>query len=110
MHTGQVPTHNRGVYYILYTMLAAVDQVGWRSTGFVMSQGKLTHGGLVMPQGDIDPGQHCLGQWFVAWRHQTITWINVDMISMSLCGIQLRPTSQEVLKLSIGKVKLKLHI
>ena len=33
---------------------------------------------LVTPYGDIDLGQHWLRQRLVAWRHQTITWTNVD--------------------------------
>ena len=45
----------------------------------ILSQ-TLTHCGLVMPYGDKDLGQHWLRQGPVAWWHQAITWINVDII------------------------------
>ena len=32
----------------------------------------LTQSDLVTPYGDRDLGQHCLGKWQVAWRHQAI--------------------------------------
>ena len=31
------------------------------------------------------------------WRHQAITWTNVDLSSKVFCGIHLRSISQEVL-------------
>ena len=34
--------------------------------------------GLVTPHGAINQSQHYLKQWFAAWRHQAITWTNVD--------------------------------
>ena len=34
----------------------------------------LTHCGPVTSYGDRDLGQHWLRYWFVAWRHQAITW------------------------------------
>ena len=40
------------------------------------------HWGLMMPYGDRDLGQHWLRQWLVAWRHQAITWTNVDLSSV----------------------------
>ena len=42
----------------------------------------LTHCGLVTPYGDIDTGQHWFRQWLLVWRHQTITWTNVDLSSV----------------------------
>ena len=33
--------------------------------------------GLATPYGDIDLGHHLLWWWFVAWRHQA--WTNVDL-------------------------------
>ena len=53
---------------------------------------QLTHWGLVAPYGDIDLGQHWFRQWLVAWRHQAITWTNVD-VSLRSCGIHLRTLS-----------------
>ena len=42
------------------------------------------------PYGDSDLGQHWLGQWLDAWRHQAITWTNVDVSSVRSSGIHLR--------------------
>ena len=42
----------------------------------------LTHCGLVTPYGGTDPGQHWLRYWHVAWRHQAISWTNVDWLSV----------------------------
>ena len=42
-----------------------------------------------MPYGEMDLGQHLLRQWLVAWRHQGITWTNVDLPSNVLYGIHL---------------------
>ena len=55
----------------------------------------LTHCGLVTPHGNIDLGQYCLRQWFVAWKNQAIT--SVDLISKVFCGIRLRSISHKVL-------------
>ena len=38
----------------------------------------LTYCGLVTAYGDIILGQHWLRLSFVAWRHQSITWTNLD--------------------------------
>ena len=38
----------------------------------------LTQCGFMMPNGEIDLGQHWLRKWLVAWWHQIITLINVD--------------------------------
>ena len=43
--------------------------------------------------GDIDLGQHRLRLWLVAWRHQAITWTNVDLSSVRSSGIHLRTIS-----------------
>ena len=45
----------------------------------------LTHWGLVTPYGIGDLGQH--------WRHQAITWTNVDLSSVRSGGIHLRTLS-----------------
>ena len=49
----------------------------------------LTHWGLLMPYGDIDLGQHWLRLWLDAFRHQAITWTNVDLLSEVSCGNHL---------------------
>ena len=53
----------------------------------------LTHCGLVTPYGGIDLGQHWLRKWLVAWRHQAITWTNVDLSSIRYSDIHWRTTS-----------------
>ena len=47
----------------------------------------LTHCGLAVSYGDIDLDQHWLRSWCVAWKHQAITWINVDLSLKVFCGI-----------------------
>ena len=49
-----------------------------------------THWGLATLYGVGDLGQHWFRQWLVAWRHQAITWVNVDLSSVRSCGIHLR--------------------
>ena len=56
----------------------------------------LTHCGQVMPYNNTDIGQHCFRYWFGAWQHQAITWTNVYLSSVVLCGIHLRAISKEV--------------
>ena len=64
--------------------------IGWVHTQNVAwFKFHLTHWGLVTPFGDIDLGQHWLRWWLVAWRHQAITWTNVDL-SVRSRGILLR--------------------
>ena len=58
----------------------------------------LTHCGLVMPYNEIDLGRHWLRQLLLVWRHQAITWTNVDLSSVGFfCVIHLRAISQDVL-------------
>ena len=68
----------------------------------------LTHWGLVTPFGDIDLGQHWLMQWLVAWRHQAITWTNVDWSSVKSTDIHIRAISQEMPQPPITKIYLKI--
>ena len=67
----------------------------------------LTHCGLATPYGDIHLGQHWSREWLVAWRHQAITWTNVDLSSVKSCGIHLRAISHEILKIFTLNVSLK---
>ena len=50
----------------------------------------LTYCVLVAPYGDRDQGQHLLMQWLVAWRHQAITWTNVDLSTIRTRDIHLK--------------------
>ena len=68
----------------------------------------LTHCGLVTPYGYRDLGQHWLKQWLVAWRHQAITWINVDWSSVKSSDVQIRAISQEMSQPSIIEICLKI--
>ena len=58
----------------------------------------LTHCGLAIKYGVIELGrQHWFRWWIAAWRHQAITWTNVDSLSKVFCGIHLKASSKEVL-------------
>ena len=60
----------------------------------------LTHWGLVTPFGDINLGQH--------WRHQAITWTNVDLSSARSSYIHLMAISQEIHQSSVTKLSMKI--
>ena len=67
----------------------------------------LSYWGLVTPFGDIDLGQHCLRWWLVAWRHQAITWTNVDL-SLRSSDVHLRAILLEISEPSVTKISLKI--
>ena len=50
----------------------------------------LTKCGLVMPYDDKALGQHWFRWWLLAWRHQDITWTNVDLSTVKFYDIHLR--------------------
>ena len=52
-------------------------------------------------------GQHWLRQWLIGWRHQTITWTNVDLSSARPCGIHRRALSWD-LKIPVSKTRLEI--
>ena len=68
----------------------------------------LTHWGLVTPHGDRELSQPWLRKWLVAWRHQAITWTNVDWSSVKSSDIHVRAISQEMPQPSITKICLKI--
>ena len=37
----------------------------------------------VIPYGEEDPGHHWLNLWLVVWRHQVVTWTNVDFKTLA---------------------------
>ena len=43
-----------------------------------------------------------------AWRHQAITWTNVDWLSVRSCGIHQRALSWDDLKIPISKTRLEI--
>ena len=61
----------------------------------------LTHCRPVKQWGEIDLGQHCFRQWFVAWWHQTITRNNADLSSKVFSCIQQGEISNEMCMNSI---------
>ena len=69
---------------------------------------ELTHWGLVTPYGDKDLGRHWLRYWLVAWRHQVITWTNVDLSLVRSSDIHIRASSQEVPEPSITEIIWKI--
>ena len=66
------------------------------------------HCGLVTPYGDKDLCQHWLRSWLVAWRHQAITWTNVDLSSVRSNDIHLTAISQEITQQSIIEISLQI--
>ena len=64
--------------------------------------------GLVMSYGDRDLGQHWFRKWLVAWRHQAITWTNIDVTSERSSDIHLRTISQVISLPSITEISLKI--
>ena len=48
---------------------------------------------LTAPSHYLLVSQHWFRQWLVAWRHQAITWTNVDLSWVRSCGIRLRTSS-----------------
>ena len=68
----------------------------------------LTHCGLVTPYGGRDLGQHWCSKWLVAWRHQPITWTNVDLSSIRSHYVHLRAISLVISQPSVTKISLKI--
>ena len=86
-----------------------VWQIQWHtSIHWPKPQITLNHCDLVTPHGVQELDHHWSRQWLVAWRHQAITWNNVDISSVRSNGIHLRTISQEMLELSIFVWKLRL--
>ena len=56
----------------------------------------LTHCGQVTPYVNIERGQHLLRWWVDAWRHQVVTWTNVELPSVRVGDNYLRAISQEM--------------
>ena len=50
----------------------------------------LNNCGFVTPYSDIELEQHWVRLWLVAWRHQAITWTNIDLSSVKSCALHLR--------------------
>ena len=68
----------------------------------------LTRRGLVTPYGDIDLCQHWLRWRLDAWRHQAITWTNIDWPPVKSNDIHIKAISQEMPQSSITKICLKI--
>ena len=84
-----------------------VRLIGWRQSSIKIARDDVNHYGLVMPYSNIDLGQHWLGQWLAAWRHQAITWANVDLPSVRASDIHLRAILQKIHQPPIIEISLK---
>ena len=82
---------------------APIDEMG-AQTSNELQWLNLTHCGLMTAYGGRDLGQHWFRQWLVAWRHQTITWTNVDLSSLRSSDVYLRAIS----KPPVNKISLKI--
>ena len=58
------------------------------------------------PYGNINLDQRWLRQWLVAWRHQAITWTNVDLSSVRSSGVHLSAILQEMPQPSVTEISL----
>ena len=67
-----------------------------------------THCGLVTPYGDIKLGQQLIRWRLFAWRHQAITWSNVDLSAVRSIGIHLMANSLEIPQPAFTKISLKI--
>ena len=67
-----------------------------------------THCALVTPYGDRYLCQHWLRYWLVVWRHQAITWTNVDLSSLRSIDIHLRASSFKIPEPSVTEIGLKI--
>ena len=103
MH-GEVITVYLSAWISNYTHCIMCDEIIDLCHNF---DGSLTHWGLLTPYGDRDLGQHWFRLWLVAWRHQAITWTNVDWSSVKPNGIRIRAIRQEMPQTSITKLCLK---
>ena len=66
--------------------------VPWKAAEYYI----LTQRVLVTSYCERDEGQHWLMQWCVIWRHQAITWSNVDLLSARSGDIHPRAISLEI--------------
>ena len=62
------------------------------------------HLGLVTPCGDIDLGKFWLRLWLVAWRHQAITAINVDLLPVKPSDIRVGVIPQPPITKIVWKI------
>ena len=66
------------------------------------------HCSLVTPYGDTELDRCWLRKWLVAWRHQPITWTNVDLSSVRSRDYHLRAISQEIPQPPINEISLRI--
>ena len=74
----------------------------------VLCHNELTHCGIVTPYGDRDLGQQLFRWWLVAWRHQAITWINVEVSALRSSDVHLKAISLEISQPSVTKISVKI--
>ena len=93
---------------IMINHIFIVDICNKRWGQIYLQLGTLTHCGLVTPYGKRYLNQHWLRYWLVAWRHQAITWTNVDWSSVKSNDIDISAISLEMPQPSITKICLKI--
>ena len=62
------------------------------------------------PLGNTDLGQHWFRLWLGAWWHQTITWTNVDFLSVCSNANHLRVIPQEMTQPSVIEISLNITL
>ena len=70
----------------------------------------MLHRGSVTPYGDIDLGQYWLSLWIDAWRHQSITWTNAHLSSVSSHSIHHRASPYIDFKVPISEPRSNTHV
>ena len=84
------------------------------SSKIVSLKNRLTDCVLVTPYGDIELGQPGLRYWLIAWRHQGITWTNVNLSWVRSIYIHLAAISftdqPPITKKYLKTTPLKFHV
>ena len=104
IHQWKFQQHRPGEIKKKLTKKIYVEMLSW----VILLTPFLTHCGLVMPYGSRDLGQHWFRLWLVAWRHQAITWTNVDLSSLRSSDVHLRAILLEISQPSVTKISLKI--
>ena len=104
--------HIMGQYYWFIHWLVAKWHQANRTINIVLSSTRTlgTHFNWLLPSDTIY--RHRSGSTLVhimAWRHQAITWTNVDLSSIRFSDIHLQAISQEIPQSSITNINLKIY-
>ena len=83
------------------------DAIWWHKYGSVDSGNGLVPSGV--SEWASEWVSKSVSEW-ILWRHQVITWTNVDLSSIRPLAIYLRAISPKLFKISFSTKCLKLHI